>query len=446
MRRANHGLAVEASSQEVLDLISGLPDGILGTIVSLLGTEEGARTAALARRWRHVWRSAPLNLDDRLQFTYGDCRLIPVISKILAAHRGPARRIVFRSIRLSGNSSTFDTWFQLPLLDALQELVLHFHLDPGNPELPASALRFTSSLRVLDIRSCKFPGAGCSSLAFPCLIHLTLCDVGIAEDLLQEIISNSPGIETMMLDTNFGHRRLRISLPKLRCLAVAVRLIQRREDEVELDDLVVEGAVSLERLLLDQITYGPSVRITGATKLKMIGYMGTGFPAIVLDNSIFKAMVPLNFVQQLSTVRVLALTMTQPDLRIVIDYLRCFPCVEILHIKFENIWMIIEGVGHCERLSTVDCLDRSLKTVVLQPYDGLSSLIEFAKFFVERAMVLECMKFCRLKKCNTKWIEDQRRELNIENKASRHAEFLFVRDNDSSAFWMDEAFGVDDPF
>lgn len=46
-----------------------------------------------------------------------------------------------------------------------------------------------------------------------------------------------------------------------------------------------------------------------------------------------QAMAPLNCVQQLSTVRVLALAMAKPDLKIVIDYLRCFPSVEILHIK-----------------------------------------------------------------------------------------------------------------
>lgn len=92
----------------------------------------------------------------------------------------------------------------------------------------------------------------------------------------------------MKLDTNFGHRRLHISLPRLRCLAVAVRLIQRREEEIELDDLLVENAASLERVLLDCMTYGPSVRITGATKLNTVGYIGSGFPTIGLGNSVFK--------------------------------------------------------------------------------------------------------------------------------------------------------------
>ncbi|TVU44129.1 hypothetical protein EJB05_03562, partial [Eragrostis curvula] len=382
------------------------------------------------RRWRHVRLYAPLNLDDRLHWHYSDGRRLEVVSQILAGHVAPARRLAFTSFHEPGSASRYKHWLPLPIFDEIQELVLHFPLAADHPRLlPASALRF-ASLRVLDIHNCTFPASD-HARAFPCLLtRLSLRHVGVGEELLHGMISNSPGIEELTL----GHRRLSLSSPpRLRCLAVLVRRFNRRDHEIELDELVIEDAPSLERLLLHEVEYGPSVRITGpATKLKMLRCLGTGFPVIELGTSIFKGMVPVSLADQFSTVTILGLHMPEPDLNVATGYLRCFPAnLEKLHIKFfVNIWTTPpEDALICDPSSSapIECLDRSLKTVVLQSYSGVPQHVEFARFFVERARVLEVIKFycyCySVSGCETSWLRSQRsRQLNVENSASRRAQ------------------------
>lgn len=46
-----------------------------------------------------------------------------------------------------------------------------------------------------------------------------------------------------------------------------------------------------------------------------------------------QAMVPVKLVDHFVSVRILALAMPGPNLKLAIDYLRWFPCLEKLHIE-----------------------------------------------------------------------------------------------------------------
>jgi len=60
----------EAEADE--DRISRLADALLSNIVSRLPIKDAARTAALSPRWRRVWASTPLVLDDAHLLPYPD--------------------------------------------------------------------------------------------------------------------------------------------------------------------------------------------------------------------------------------------------------------------------------------------------------------------------------------------------------------------------------------
>ncbi|KAI4969550.1 hypothetical protein ZWY2020_000464 [Hordeum vulgare] len=108
-----------------LDFISALPDDPLCTIISLLPTKDGARTQALTRRWRPLWRSAPLNLvGDGLSGQ--ERKRVVYISKILAEHPGPALRLSLPCFR-ERHHDKIDRWLRSQALTGLQELSFDYH-------------------------------------------------------------------------------------------------------------------------------------------------------------------------------------------------------------------------------------------------------------------------------------------------------------------------------
>jgi hypothetical protein len=48
---------------------------------------------------------------------------------------------------------------------------------------------------------------------------------------------------------------------------------------------------------------------------------------------LMQAMVPVKLVDHIVSVKTLAVAMPEMNLKLMVDYLRCFPCLEKLHIK-----------------------------------------------------------------------------------------------------------------
>ena len=73
------------------------------------------------------------------------------------------------------------------------------------------------------------------------------------------------------------------------------------------------------------------------------------------------------------------------------------------------------------------CLDIRLRTVVLETYLGSWSQVNFAKFFVLNARILESLKLAvEYHNHNDEFFDRQYRMLQMQNRASRGARLCFT--------------------
>ena len=90
----------------------------------------------------------------------------------------------------------------------------------------------------------------------------------------------------------------------------------------------------------------------------------------------------------------------------------------------------------------IECLELHLKKIVVNDYRGMRADVDFAKFFILNAKVLKEMYLGVVPSCNDKWMANQRRRLQLDNKASPGARFAF----ESGARNSLPKFGKEDPF
>jgi hypothetical protein len=152
-----------------------------------------------------------------------------------------------------------------------------------NP-VPLSVFRFSPTLRVLSI-CCRDSRFEFCTLNFPRLEQLTLKGVsGISESTIHGILSRCLFLQSLVLQCNVGCRHLRISSPTLRSLGISDGYRQ----EGKLEEVIVEDAPLLERLIPDGLMYGLKIRVVQAPKLKIIGYLGDSISEFQSSFRVFK--------------------------------------------------------------------------------------------------------------------------------------------------------------
>ncbi|CAL5079719.1 unnamed protein product [Urochloa decumbens] len=334
-----------------VDRISGLPDEILGEIASFLSTKGAARTQTLSSRWCHVWRAAPLVLDgielaskdlpagERfLDASDGD--IAGVVSLILSAHPGPGRRFCIPPRHLHYRPDTVDEWLRSPALDNLQELDFcdFWHVRPFPPAPPpASAFRFTATLQVATFTKFEFLDSSVEGIHFPQLKQLALQQVTISEGSLHSMISSCPILECLLLKLSFGFTCVRISSSNLKSIGLGASYYGNCIDKpnLRLRELIIVDAPCLERLLFLSRYMEINVSVIAAPKLETLGCLSDKLhdSRLVFGTTTIQGYQVTKLTAVVNNVRILAMKLPRINLDMVIDLLKCFPCLEKLYIK-----------------------------------------------------------------------------------------------------------------
>ncbi|XP_044962741.1 putative FBD-associated F-box protein At5g56440 isoform X2 [Hordeum vulgare subsp. vulgare] len=350
------------------DRISDLPDAILGEIIFLLPTKEAARTQALASRWRHLWRAAPLNLD---------CRGLPtnLPGAIISAHGGPVHRLCLPSLLLQCRADVAVTWLQSPTLDKLQELEFYlalpitYRFSFSRLQLlqppPPSIFRFSSTLQAATISQCHLPDNTVETLQFPLLKKLALVEVKISEGSLHTIItSGCPALECLLLRTSFGIHGLRINSPILKSIGVHSCFVE----------LIIQDAPSLERLLYLRMDMRMQVSVISAPRLATLGYISQDSrdSKVMFGSTVIQTLRVVSLTTLVRNVKILAVHMSF-DLDMVIDLMKCFVCLEKLYMKIQTDSPAGTNFWRHKHRNFLTSHEIRLKTIVLGYYRGIQN-------------------------------------------------------------------------
>jgi hypothetical protein len=258
------------------DRISRLPDALLRKIISRLPTKDAARTTAFSSRWRSLWASTPLRLDD--------AGLAPVaVTAALNSHPGPVASARLSSEDLASlEPDVLDSWFTSLAAKNVEDLVVvNASWSEECEWRPPPGLLGCAALHRLWLGLCQFPDTSGLAPAFINLKELGIVRCSTQDRELHAMLPRCPELESLkMVLTQDYPRYVHIWSASLHSMVVWKSMVR----EVHLDN-----APNLDRLLLEPIDGAAThIKFINAPKLKIFGYFDVGLHQLKIGPLVIK--------------------------------------------------------------------------------------------------------------------------------------------------------------
>ncbi|KAL7591184.1 hypothetical protein Lser_V15G32404 [Lactuca serriola] len=210
----------EIVEEEGEDRISALQDCLLLEILSLLpSTKDAIRTGTLSKRWKHLWMSTPTLIfklsDDRLtqyrQIPTSRSNFVSFVDKTLTQRRQlKLKKFAVRIYYDIEIESQVKNWIRYAMSCNVEELTLDLCVIGLEAKLQLDQnIYISSNVTHLRLSGCVLNPSG--AISWKNLRILCISNEKLDEDLIENILSGSPVLETLVLNGCYGYSRLDVT-------------------------------------------------------------------------------------------------------------------------------------------------------------------------------------------------------------------------------------------